>query len=416
LVPLLFAGAFVVFMFGVPLGLPRVESAFPLASALALDSAGLDQAATPTLLWMRLVAYLPLGDLAFRGNLASVLLSALAVAWVARLCVDLLVPLRPAREARHQTRDFLHEPIAGVGAAFAAGMALSSFESATSLGLASATLLLVVAGWRCVVVLLNSPGSVPHALGLAALCGLSSSVHPIAGPILWPSFLWLAFWSLRRGQRWPLLAPLAFLTAFSVGGLSTLAASSTPMTFARWFASYAPPAAYGVDHFPRVIVQLADQLGVIGGILTVMGMGLFLSRNLPLGLWILLSLVTSVLFCPDQVVGTVETARVALSLSLLLSAFGIAGGIYHLAMRMGRAKSAASFALAVICVVSPAVDGGGTRWLPRVGLPMRLLGQGLAKVGPRSKVDPGSVEMAGLFRLAKTMGLRPDLEFTLPSK
>ena len=83
-----------------------------------------------------------------------------------------------------------------------------------------------------------------------------------------------------------------------------------------------------------------------------------------------------------------------------------------LSLRMGKAKSATAFALAVICVVSPAMDGGSARWLPRASLPMRLLDQGLAKVSPRANVDPGSVEMSGLFRLARTMGLRPDVEFT----
>jgi hypothetical protein len=165
-----------------------------------------------------------------------------------------------------------------------------------------------------------------------------------------------------------------------------------------------------------VVLHLADQVGVIGGILAVMGFAVFLSRSLPLGLWILLTLVTALCFYPRPALGTLETARLALSLSLFLAALGVAGGIHHLALRMGKAKSATAFALAMICVVSPALDGGPSRWLPRASLPMRLLDQGLAKVAPRARVDPGSVEMFGLFRLARTMGLRPDLDVTLPTR
>jgi hypothetical protein len=72
---------------------------------------------------------------------------------------------------------------------------------------------------------------------------------------------------------------------------------------------------------------------------------------------------------------------------------------------------AAALALAIIVVLSPAMDGGHARWGGR-SMPMHLLDRALDRAEVRSVVDPGTHEMAGLFRLARAIGLRPDLEIT----
>jgi hypothetical protein len=70
---------------------------------------------------------------------------------------------------------------------------------------------------------------------------------------------------------------------------------------------------------------------------------------------------------------------------------------------------AAALALAVILVFSPAMDGGQARWLPRSSPAMHLLDVALARAEIRSVVFPGTAEMDGLFKLARSLNLRPDL-------
>jgi hypothetical protein len=55
------------------------------------------------------------------------------------------------------------------------------------------------------------------------------------------------------------------------------------------------------------------------------------------------------------------------------------------------------------------MDGGRARWLRHAALPTHLLDHALDRAELRSVVDPGTGEMDGLFRLARAMGLRPDL-------
>jgi hypothetical protein len=90
-------------------------------------------------------------------------------------------------------------------------------------------------------------------------------------------------------------------------------------------------------------------------------------------------------------------------------------GLLRVSSRLGRARMAASLALAIILVLSPAMEGGRSRWLRRAGPPMHLLDRALERAAVRSVVSPGTVEMDGLFRLARATGLRPDLEIQGPA-
>jgi hypothetical protein len=62
-------------------------------------------------------------------------------------------------------------------------------------------------------------------------------------------------------------------------------------------------------------------------------------------------------------------------------------------------------------VLSPAMDS--RRGLRRTLSPMRLLDRALLRAEVGSLVCPGTVEMDGLFSLARAQGLRPDLEIGL---
>jgi hypothetical protein len=83
----------------------------------------------------------------------------------------------------------------------------------------------------------------------------------------------------------------------------------------------------------------------------------------------------------------------------------LAVGLLSLATRMGRARPAAALALAAIAVMAAGLDGGAARWQRDVRVPERLLERALDRTTPRSAVDAGSREMAGIFRYATLVGL-----------
>src|SRR4051812_43943015 len=85
---LLFAAALVLYVGALPLGLERPTAGLAVADGCALDGA---RGGPPlALLAIRLLAFLPLGDLATRAALASALAAALAVALLARLAATAL--------------------------------------------------------------------------------------------------------------------------------------------------------------------------------------------------------------------------------------------------------------------------------------------------------------------------------------
>jgi hypothetical protein len=366
------------------------------------------------LIAIRLAAYLPLGDLGFRGNFASCLLLSLAVAWMGRLCVDFLVLLRPSREARQGWRDFLYEPIAATGAALTVAFSLASYESATTVGQSAFTLMLVVAAWQCVASLIRGQKKVSKGLCLAALAGGSSCVHPIAAVLLWPVLLVIGVWSLRQGERWPLLSPGVFLLAFGGTALATFAASPIPISGRELMAGFSYPIGFGIQHLPAAILRLTDALGVIGCLLACIGILIFLPRFLLLGVWLLFTLVTALVCSEPLPVLATEPPRFALTLALFICAPMVACGIFQVASKLGRARAAAALTLSVMAFVVPAMEGGRDRWVQRSMLPLPLLERGLAKAAPRSAIFPGSLPMSGLFRLGQVWGLRPDLLY-IPS-
>jgi hypothetical protein len=61
-------------------------------------------------------------------------------------------------------------------------------------------------------------------------------------------------------------------------------------------------------------------------------------------------------------------------------------------------------------LVSPALDGGAQRFQRSTLLPEALLREAHAELGPRLRVDAGSVTMRGLLGYGQALGLRPDLQ------
>jgi hypothetical protein len=403
-----FSAALLAYVAVVPLGLGRVEVASEVAAGVALDLG--QQGAPLALLAMRVADYLPIGQVSFRANLLSSLCCALAMALLARLAVALVVPLRPPPSARQDARAFLCEPIAAGASALAAAFSLSSFGAGVTAGFVAPTLLVLLGGLWVELLLLHDPAHRAAGLGLACLAGLASAVGPLPGLVLWPVAVVLAAWALRKGARWPLFAPLCFVAAFGGFALASSAASSVPLSARELFVSPFVLVPRSGVALRTTVTEIADQVGAVGVLLAAVGLLVLTTRSAAVAAWLGLNLVTATLLANlGTPPGGAASLRAALPLAVAVTFALACVGILHVSGRLGRARVAAALALAVIVVLSPAIDGGRSRWAARAQ-PMRLLDRALDRAEVRSVVDPGTEEMAGLFRLARAIGLRPDLE------
>jgi hypothetical protein len=414
--PALFVGSLVVYVAGTPLGLDRVAAASAVAAGLTVTT---QEPGTPlALLAVRLVGYLPLGDGAARANLAAGLLAALAITLLGRLCVDLLVALRPPPHARQGPHDFLYEPWLAAGAALAGGLSLATFQTATSAGAASATLALLAGAWLAALPLLRAKGRAGRGFALAGLSGLAAGVDPVAGPLLWPLALGLWLWELRRGSRWPLLAPLLFVAALGGSLLASTAASASPSHVTHLLGNLWPTGMHDGAAAVRTAAELADELGVVGLLLGGVGTLALLRRAPLVAFWFGFTLVTALLLghSPAQSGLHFEPTRAGLPAALLAAAVPMSAGAAEVAARLGRARIVTAIVLAALAVVSPVLDGGASRWRRDVHGPERLLEHALLRSPLRASVDPGTAEMDGLFRYGAALGLRPDLEIASRTK
>jgi hypothetical protein len=411
--PVVFSAALLVYMVALPLGLGRVEGASQVAAGLALDPG--KQGAPLALLATRLAEYLPIGDVSFRANLLSSVWCALAMTLLARLSVTLVLPLRPPPSARQHQKAFLSEPIAAGGSALAAALSLATFDAGITAGSVALTLVLLLGGLWAELVLLRDLGHTRAGLALASLAALSTAVGPLVSLVLWPVTVGLAWWALRKGARWPLFAPLCFVAAIGGFALASSAASSTSLSARDIFVApfvIVPQSEAGLW---RTAIEIADQVGVVGVLLAAVGLLVLTARTAVVAAWLGLNLVTAVLLAnPAAAPGGAASLRAALPLAVAGTFALTCVGILHVSARLGRARIAAALALAVIVVLSPAMDGGHGRWGGRA-LAMHLLDRALERADVRSLVDPGTDEMAGLFRLARAIGLRPDLEIVSKS-
>ncbi len=414
--PALFVGSLAVLLAGTPLGLDRVAAASTVAAAL---EAAPHYPGTPLpRLVLRLAVYLPLGDVAARANLAAALLGALAITLLGRLCADLLAALRPPPHARQDARDFLFEPFLAAGAALAAGLALAVFQTATSAGAASATLALLAGAWLTALPLLRAQGGAGRGFALAGLSGLAAGVDSVAGPLLWPLAFGLWLWELHRGSRWPLLAPLLFVAALGGAWLATTAGSVGAGSVLHSLSSLWPAGFHEHTVAVRTAAELSDELGVVGSLLGGLGTLALLRRAPLVASWLVFTLVTALLLGhpPGQSGPTFEPSRAGLPVALMAAAVPMSVGAAEVAARLGRARIFTAIVLAALAVVSPALDGGAARWQRDARGPERLLEHALLRAPLRASVDPGTVEMDGLFRYGAALGLRPDLEIAAHPK
>ena len=406
--PAIFAGSLLLYAFAMPLGLASVEGASQVAAGISLDTSA--QPAFFALFAMRVGQFLPFGDTPLRANWVSAVLCALAIALVGRLCLQACALLRPPTHARQAPRDYVHEPIAATGAALAAAFSLSTFDLGATAGSAAATLVVLTAALLQGFALLRDHNQMVAGYTLAGIAGLSAGVDPVAGPLLWPPLVGLAIWSLRKGARWPLLAPLCFVAAWGAAALACVATALVPIAAARLFSGVGQLAMHRGGELWSTAVELADEVGVVGSLLAAIGIVVLATRASVLSAWLVLTVLTSLLFAHSAERAAWAPTRAALPLAIAVTCVFVCAGLLHVSSRLGRARVAATFALAAIVVLSPAMDSGRSRWLRRTALPMRLLDRALLRAEVSSVVCPGTSEMDGLFHLARAQGLRPDLE------
>jgi hypothetical protein len=127
--PLLFGGMVVAYLVAVPLGLARAGAATAVAQGVTLG--GGIAPGTPALpvLAIRLLCFLPLGDLATRASVASALAAAAAAVLLARASCEALLAAR-----REGAAGGLVEPVAAAGGAAIVGLSLGAFGDATGAG------------------------------------------------------------------------------------------------------------------------------------------------------------------------------------------------------------------------------------------------------------------------------------------
>jgi hypothetical protein len=218
----------------------------------------------------------------------------------------------------------------------------------------------------------------------------------VLAPLVWLPALWLWWRALRRGARWPLAAPLLFVTGLGIV-LFAAAVARTGPTASELLRGLWPARPPGASAAP--ILEAGEQFGVIGVLLLGLGALALVTRAPMVGALALWTVGTGLWLSGGGV-----------RLAAAMAVGPLAAGIAHLANKLGRGRLAGATALAVMAVVSPALDGSSARWSRDARLPAHLLGRALAEVPLRAKVDPGSPEMTGLFHYAASIGLRPDIQ------
>jgi hypothetical protein len=222
---------------------------------------------------------------------------------------------------------------------------------------AAVDFMLFVAIALCLETIRRDPARVSTGLGLAFLCGLAAGAGWSIRAVAWPVAAVLTVWALRRGTRWPLLAPMVFVAGGGVALAGVVAATvEPPVTLGPWWREI-----IAHDRFPdlataRAALSLwADDLGVLA--LLVVGVGgiaLLWRRSAETIFLVLLSASAAAASLGD---GDVLLARLIL---IAGAALPIVRGHATLVRPFGRARGAVALVLGVIIVTWPAVVGIGS--------------------------------------------------------
>ena len=221
----------------------------------------------------------------------------------------------------------------------------------------------------------RDPARSSSGLGLAFLCGLAAGAGWPVRAVLWPVAGAVTIWALRRGERWPLLAPTLFVGAGGVALAGVIPATvEPPVTLGFWLHHILVPAtgpASGVA--TGVATNLAtflattlatsattlslviDDVGVLAVLAVTVGCwSLLWTRNAEAIPYVGLSLAVAATSLSN---GDVLFCRLCL---ITASAFPVTRGHAALAHPFGRARGAVAIVLGVLVVLWPAVVGVGS--------------------------------------------------------
>ncbi len=402
-----FAVLLLVYALGMPLGLGRISGAPLLAAGLALGGDGSGHEAPLPVLLTRLMACVPLGDVATRANLGSALCGALAAVALLRLVLEVATGIRPPVPARATAVAFAHEPLAAIGAAGVSALGLCVFVVMTSGSGVAPEIVAILYGWIGCIRLARRSDDAASGLGALFACGLAATGGGGLFLLSAPPTLLLWFWAFRRGERWPLLGPLALVLPLGLWLLPAFGGGPFGIRdlVDRWLsAGGASPSPWGLS---AALGEVGDQIGVIAGLLAVVGAVTLIIRMPFAGVLIVGTGFVALMVAARGTASATEGGFFVLSLMAASIAAGI--GIVTLCTRMGAARTPAAAVLAVTAVISPILDGGGARWVRDTRLASSLVDTALGRVPLRGRVTPGSPELTGLLDLARVVGLRPDL-------
>ncbi len=332
----------------VQLGSPH-PTGFPLQIALA-----------------RLVTLLPVGELAFRLHLVSAAAAALALALVAALVAEVGGNRRAAC-------------VAGAAAALLVGVSLT-FARQASVAEVYAPTAALLAGGLYLYDRVARGADARWGLGLALVAGLGFGAHLSFRLLLGLPIALLLFVRLRRGARWPLLAPVVAVAAAAAVHLLLPVRSATGRT-AEVDWGHPRSAAALLDHATaaeiragheeemlpaeplvvrdnarRVLAGAADQLGGLALLAALLG-AVYLARDRR-SRWLLAALAVvavgdalyAVALNPMGIADRQNGVPLALAVGVLAGM-----GLVWLGRFAGRAGPFAAAAAGAIIAVGPAL-------------------------------------------------------------
>jgi hypothetical protein len=221
-------------------------------------------------------------------------------------------------------------------------------------------------------------------------------VDRAAVPLVWLPALVMWLRSLRRGARWPLVAPTLFVAGLGVvlfGAALAEPAGVTKLLGAVWpgRGTTAPAVVRAA------VVEAGEQLGVVGAAARRSGRGAAGGARAARGGVHALA-GGGGRFARGRGAGGGGRG-------------GAAGGGRRPPGRQDRPARGGRGGGGDHRGVAPLLDGGPARWTRDAHLPARLLDRALADVPLRADVNPGSPEMTALFRYGHALGVRPDVTF-----
>jgi hypothetical protein len=396
-----------------PLGLDSLEAAPLVGASYSFGPAAGGAPVHPlAALAIRAFALLPLGDVATRANLASVAAATLAAVWLTRLAQEVLAEVAVGEAGPRPARDGACEGIAAAGAVACVALGLGVFVASTSAAGTAVTLALLAAFWLRALRLLREPASPREGLSLALLCGLALAADGFVALACCPVALVLWVRSLRRGDRWPLLAPLL---AVAGGGLGLHAALVARAAGAGSLPPVALASGAAGSSLAGAAASALAECGPIAAMAAAVGLFVLAGRAPRVALVLVAGAAAAIAARgAGALPGGLAAAGPAWAAVLAAAAAPLAVGIAHLAGKLGPARAAAALVIAVVAVGWPALDGGPRRWTRPARVAEGLLREAHAAMAPRAQVDPGSHRMEGLLLYGRSLGLRPDLVLLPP--